>query len=462
MAEEVTTELRVGRASLKRDLDDAKREFARFRRDIEREAATIRVNSGGFGAPRAGGGGGDAGGDGVRGISRFTRGVGSAVSSLVVVEGLIESGAVAAQALGATADLLKGNTRAAVDKLADAGEEAKKLPLLGNIARPLERFLGFITGINAQIAELERETKEMDAKTARMAKKNEAIRGANAKFKGMIEAGRVGTAADEGGSAAGQLQAVRQRIADFDEFVKNTPYVDKDEAEAARRALKDEENRLMGETGATREKQERDHQNRLTGIMAEGQAARLRAAAEAEQDEEKRRELDREADRQDLAVRQKMIREAIIGRSIGGTPDEQRRAQEEIDALKPTQEAERAQQESKFGREDRERQEKEAERQKKEFDRLMDELKKKGEEAAREEQQAYEQIFKDKMKALRDRPIGGGFTTSGEQYGSHLQNAILTSSTGTEAGTMRAAIKELEKAAEKMASLPLIGVVDRQ
>jgi hypothetical protein len=459
MAEEVTTELRVGKASLKRDLDDAKREFARFRRDIEREAATIRVNSGGFGAPRAGGGGGDAGGDGVRGISRFTRGVGSAVSSLVVAEGLIESGAVAAQALGATADLMKGNTRAAVDKLADAGEEAKKLPLLGNIARPLERFLGFITGINQQIAQLERETKEMDAKTARMAKKNEAIRGANAKFEGIIGAGQVASATEAGGPAAGRLIEVRRQIKELDALVKSTPGADKDKAKAARDALVAEENRLKAEVADTQEKNEREHQNKLTEIMAEGNADRLRAAADEAATEEEKRRLDREADRAELADRQRRVREAITTGAIGGTPEESRRAQEKLAALKPTQEAERAEQEAKFGREDRERQEKEAERQKKEFGKLMDKLESDAADANRLEEAAYDQVFRDQMRRLHEKPIGGGFITPGEQYGSHLQSAILSSRTGTEAGTVRAAAEELRKAAEKMASLPLIGVV---
>lgn len=456
MAEEVTTELRVGRASLKRDLDDARREFQRFRRDLERESATIRVNSGGFGLPRAGGAGEAGGGEGLRGVTRFTRGIGSAVAAVAVVEGLVETGAVAAQALGASADLLKGNTREAMDKLAAAGEEAKKLPLIGNIARPLERFLGALTGINRQIAEVEKATAELDAKTARMAKKNESIRGANAKFQGIIDAGRVAGAAEEGGPAAGRLESVRQQLKELDALIKATPGADKDKAKQARQALVDEENRLKAEGANEREKQERDHQNKLTGIMEDGQAARLRAAAEAEQNEDRRRELDREADRADLASRQRAQREAIIGRSIGGTPEEQRRAQEEVEALKPTQEAERAQQEAKFGREDRERAEAEADRLRKNFEKLLDDLSREGEQADREEEAALQEAFRHRA---RDR-LGGGFTTSGQDFGRGIQNAILASPTGTEAG-MKQVVDKLGRITDRWENLPLVGVVER-
>lgn len=476
---EVVTELRVGKASLKKDLDDARREFSKFSKDIQREAATLFAQrgtpGGAFGSPmgarnfafNAGGAGGGVGG--LKEAGKFTRGIGSAVASIAVVEGLLETGGLVAQGMGAAADAMKGNTRAAVDKLADMGEEAKKLPLIGNIARPLERFLGFITGINAQIAQLEKETAELDAKTARMAKKNQAIRGANAKFQGIIDAGAVRSAEEQGGPSAGRLVEIRKQIKELDELIKATPGADKDKAKAARQALVDEENRLKAEGATTREKQERDHQNKLTDIQAEGNAARLRAAADAEQDEGKRRDFERAADRVELDARQKAQREAIIGKGIGGTPEEQKRAQEEVDALKPTQEAERAAMEAKFGREDRERAEKEAEEAEKEaekkrraFEKLMDDLTRSAEQAAEEEEKAYQQVFRDQMKRLHDQPVGGGFGIAGESFGAHLQNAILSSPTGTEAGTIRAAAKELEKAAERMASLPLIGVVDRQ
>lgn len=378
--------------SLDRTLRDTELRIQRFAANVSRNAVDvpvrIRAEANDFFANRGfvpSGGGRPGPQEGGGGFGRFARGVGGAAAATAVAEGLVEAGSMGVKALGAAADAANGETKVALNKLADLGDQAKKMPgLFGYLSRSVSAVLGEVTGINAAIAKAEKDTKDLDAKSDRMEARNRIARAVNQQFKAISDAEADRTAKENAQtpSEASLVDLNRQRK-ELQKLIADTNVrgVDKDAAQKALDALQHRETDLRAKAAAERETLERKHQQALTDIMAKGQADRLKAEGYAEA-----------AERAELEARQRAATEALYAElSAERQPAAQKRIIERIVAT-------RAQQEQETAAFEAEQQRKQAERQRQSAEAASDAAREAGEAALKREQQR-EAVRKDTRDA---------------------------------------------------------------
>jgi hypothetical protein len=309
----ITFDVLGGLGGLDRTLSDALSRIKSFAAEASRISASVNVGvntpggrGGGTGGSSAGGLGGGAilrglnaeandlfanrgfvpgGGSGQNGkpstSERADLAIRRALYTVTLVEGALASGSVVVKALGAAADLMNGDSKAATKKMADAGDALKRMKgPLGAVFRLTSELMDDFLIPGKSVAQIEADAKKIDEKTDRLAARNQAARGVNEGF-AAVSRSEADAAAKEGKTASGQeLVDVRRQIEQFQKTRQQNQFrgVDNDAADKALAALRRRELKLQSDAARESEVLETEHQNKLAAIREQGAIDQAKAA----------------------------------------------------------------------------------------------------------------------------------------------------------------------------------------
>jgi hypothetical protein len=212
-------------------------------------------------------------------VGRFARGV-------LVVTAAAEASGLFFQSASAWVAKFNGDSEKFGRLIDQAAEQARSLPLIGGAVKQFENFLGFISGISADIAKAAADAAEIDKNTARMAAKAKKQLDAIADLKQTVGSVGADPSVTMQSEAAFQVERARQRK-ELEDKLRAAPEAERDpmRAEAERRFAAEDFQRTTA----------REDRERELGVQAE--AARLRSIGDLRAADELEFEADLRASR---------------------------------------------------------------------------------------------------------------------------------------------------------------------